>query len=154
MRIDYSLHNIDPHAPLRACERGDTRHPTVDEWHHLEHELFMLYDDKVPLGGSRKNFAEPHYTLWFIRVGSVEIEGQEGGYLRVDKDNWVLMPPFYHHSQTFSHDAQILSAHFLAQWPNGIPLFTVREPFIVPPEHWQSLEARLVELLRLVLGRH
>ncbi len=140
--VDYSHHDIDRPTP------PEQYHPTVTQWQALQHDLLRLYDDKVPLGGNRRQFWEPFYTLWLIRFGAVEIERDGADTIRVDAGNWILVPPFFQHSQTFTVGARILSIHYYANWPNGTGIFRLESPLVVPHAEWCDLEKLLLDLIR------
>ena len=142
--IDYSLRDI---------ASVNIHHPILDEWRRLQRDLIMLYDDRVPLGGSRRGFSEPFYTLWMIRFGTVDIQSDNGDSVRADTDNWVLIPPFYRHSQSFSANARIFSIHFSCQWPNSTMPFQIDHPLVVEKTDWPGIEDTLLELLKVVVSR-
>lgn len=121
--------------------------PTVENWQSLQHDLIMLYDGVVPDGGNRSNFSEPFFTLWLIRHGQVEIVDPKGETLCIHEGNWLLIPPFFEHSQSFSFGAKILSTHFFAQWPTGVNLFSPAGVLSVGQQEWPDVEESLLELL-------
>ncbi len=143
--IDRSLHDIarpQPDSPL---------HPLASQWKDLRRDVVLLYDDRVPIGGSRRNFAHPFFNLWLLRVGSLSLESPAGEVSRVESGSWVLIPPGYQHSQTFSSEAHLLSVHFRAEWASGMSIFRLDSPLTVPGSAWADVERELLVLLDMRL---
>lgn len=142
MPIDYFQHDvvlIAQNPPLQLNPM---------EWSAVTTDVLMLYDSRVPIGGSRPAFSAPYYTLWLLRAGTVTLTDRHGEAVSIDAHNWILIPPDYEHSQTFSADARLLSAHFHVQWEAGINLFRMKCPAVIEAPRWSNVESSLLELLR------
>lgn len=142
MSIDYFQHGVAPFA------HNPPLYLNPAEWSTVTADVLMLYDSRVPIGGSRRAFADPFYTLWLLREGEVILEDRLGNIETVAAHNWILIPPDYEHSQTFSADARVLSIHFHVQWEAGLNLFSMSVPAVVQETLWSSIENSLQALLR------
>ncbi len=116
------------------------------EWANLRLSLQWIYEGPVASSGRRGSFHPDNMAAWLLRKGSVRVE-HEGRRLQARAGDWVVPWSGFRY-QEFSPDAELLSVHFEAHWPDGKPLFdrglSVRFPSASHPE----LERAARRLLR------
>ena len=117
---------MDP-VTLTACN---------GEWSNLQLSLQWIYEGPVSSSGRRGSFHPDKMAAWLLRKGSVCVE-HEGHRLQAGAGDWVIPWSGFRH-QEFSPDAELLSVHFEAHWPDGKPLFdrglSIRFPAALHPE--------------------
>lgn len=121
--IKLSMHNWSTlHAELLWAYRG-----VINTWNH-DLQVDHSYG----------------YWLWYIEKGHVRLE-TNGKSLSAQKGQWIFCP-IGSTKQKFSRDAEILSIHFLAQWPTGENLFSEKDGFIFEAKSHPTLNRCTREL--------
>lgn len=90
------------------------------EWAFLHTELEWVYDHEVPEAFRSREVDKRNngYWAWYVRKGKARVVTDSGLVFEAEPGYW-LMVPTARMVQTFSEDAEILSVHFLFQWPAG-----------------------------------
>ncbi len=127
---------------------------TPEQWDGLQFRMLIMYDAKVTWKGSAASFTGPDYTIWLIRKGRVAITPVSGNRIVARAGCWVLIPPGFRRHQQFTDNAEILSIHFMAGWPDGRHLFENHLPIVKLRELWPRLERAAVDLIACGGGRN
>lgn len=121
---------------------------TMHRWSSVKSELLWIYDGPEQSYGETINADHQHaYWLRLLRKGGVKITG-ESCTCKATEGQWILSPNELI-TQRFTTDAQILSIHFLCQWPTGKNLFTGTHGMIWDAQTTPKLERSAVALQRL-----
>jgi AraC-like DNA-binding protein len=119
-------------------------------WDHLEFRITILYDGRVGYRAPHIRHATPNYTLWLVRTGEAHLEADDGRRWRIAPHSWCLLPPAFRRYQRFTPGARMLSMHFFAHWPDGRPLYLIRDPIVRPRHRWADLEP----VMRMLVPLH
>jgi AraC-like DNA-binding protein len=109
------------------------------EWASLRTELIWIYDREVRAQyQSGKISSMPGHRAWLIRRGTVSI-ATASATRTAGAGTWIMLPDRAM-EQNFSRNAQILSIHFLCQWPSGENILTNKEGFSFKATTYPALE--------------
>lgn len=96
---------------------------SIHEWSTIRTELLWAYSGSVnPTDQAIRVNHNYGYWLWHIVKGEVEVRVDEE-VKRAQAGEWLFCPTG-ETEQRFSSDAEILSLHFLCNWPTGENLFS------------------------------
>ncbi len=115
-------------------------------WKRLEFRFIYGYDERVPAVGNQLDFTSADYTVWLVRRGAVTLVAG-GDETTVEVGHWVLLPPGYTRTQRFETGSEILSFHFVLNWPGGRALYLFKSPIVETNELWRDLEERMLDVL-------
>lgn len=101
----------------------------VHEWGQLHVSLQWVYRGKVPEGGRGDFSGICGGAAWYILRGEAWLR-HRGAETRARAGEW-LFPLVEPHYRSFSRDAEIISLRFYMEWPDGQPLFTMRESKVI-----------------------
>ncbi len=102
----------------------------IIRWDKLNCRLIWAYEGVVSDNGNRTGFIDNKYSIWFIKSGKVYLSGRSFKSCTADNGMWVYAPIKSERDQRFDEGTEILSISFLAEWPNGLPLFPITDPVI------------------------
>ncbi|MDQ8193022.1 helix-turn-helix domain-containing protein [Coraliomargarita sp. SDUM461004] len=115
------------------------------EWLYLNTRLFWVYDGLVdPYALNTERYIS-NYAVWYIQQGSVVVD-VEGKVISACAGEWVFLRPGLRR-QKFTENAEIISVHFQASWPNGRNLFEDGLSLVVKGEDFPYLEKYAERLL-------
>lgn len=122
---------------------------SLHEWACLRPELVWIYDDKVrPENRARTYVRKRANWAWYLRKGEASLSTDSQQY-HIREGMWLFVPEGLAR-QHFSMDAQLLSLHFVFQWPSGENVIKDREGLLLKGTDFPQLEKRAVHLNRLV----
>ncbi|MDA3872849.1 MAG: AraC family transcriptional regulator [Kiritimatiellae bacterium] len=125
------------------------REPSIHEWSSLRTELLWIYQGQVKQYDLERTVRHEYgYWLWLILHGGVDVQSASGD-LHAIRGQWILCPKG-ESSQRFTEDAEILSLHFLCQWPTGENLFTEKEGLVFESVNFPELKNKASALQQLV----
>lgn len=105
---------------------------TASEWSSLHAELLWVYSGPVMpeyrLVVRRREVDRGWWTRLLLR-GRLDVQWKDGG-LTVHPGEWIVSAS-YEGTERFSEDAEVLSLHFLSQWPSGENFFVNAEPCVL-----------------------
>ncbi|WP_237763885.1 helix-turn-helix domain-containing protein [Terrimicrobium sacchariphilum] len=120
----------------------------LEDWENLRTELVWAYQGEVTQYANCRYPAFP-FAAWLLLKGSVTLSFSH--HMEKYKAGRWIFPRAEEGWQEFSHDAEVLSIRFIAQWPTGDPLFDRSNTISVDagriPRFTQSSK-RLVRVVR------
>jgi len=122
----------------------------MDNWRELKLQVIWAYDGRIESHFRHAAYSGEANPAWLIREGSVTLRFPDGEET-YSQNTWVF-PRLGGGQQDFSHDARILSVRFLAEWPNGQPLFDRSRSIAVAAAESRAL-TRLGERLARRMNR-
>lgn len=120
----------------------------VQNWNDLRAQLTWVYEGS-PRDGFPRYWGTPT-PAWLLRRGTVTLtfashqEKYQSGF-------WIF-PCMENGAQEFSHDAEILSVRFVAEWPTGECLFDRSRSYCIPMQKLPKL-TRIAERMARLVGR-
>lgn len=105
---------------------------SAPEWTSLYTELLWIYDGPVAPAYRRTRPRRNDSGGWrarFLRKGVLDVVTR-AHRIKARQGEWMISPPM-DAEETFSDDAQVISVHFLCQWPTGEVFFTGSTPCVI-----------------------
>lgn len=118
------------------------------QWSSLKMQLIWAYSGDVP-GYLRKlevDHRQGHW-LWLMREGEVSLKAGDRTW-QARKGQWILCPSGQL-LQNFTDDANILSVHFMCQWPTGEPVMAANDSIVLEAREHPRLTKSAEALVRL-----
>lgn len=115
-------------------------------WHNLRLTLLWIYQGSP--GMSQGISTTQGFFAWLITKGSVRVTTPHGSIL-ASAGQWLIHPPGSI-DRSFSQNAQLLSLHFQAQWPDGSRLFELDRPCLVRENQASAMRDAALPLLEYV----
>jgi AraC-like DNA-binding protein len=120
----------------------------LHSWSSLHSQLVWAYDHQpdqksrqLRTDHTRCNWA------WFIRKGTVHIEGKSG-VSTASSGEWLLLPS-EHHNQKFSPNASLISLKFICQWPSGENIIKSPKALVLQGSEHPELEQTACQLAHM-----
>jgi len=120
----------------------------VRDWRQLHFSIQWIYRGKVSDQGRGHFSGSCGLSAWYIQRGEGLVRHGEVEK-RARKGDW-LFPNRGTHFRDFSKDAEILSLRFYIEWPDGQPLFHLRESVCFPGTKYPDLLRRAKAMERVV----